>query len=166
MSRLIKKNKSPFDFPGLKMVQTTDESKALNHIKGTTMIIAGSGMCTGGRVKHHLVTNIMRPESTVLFVGYQAIGTLGRSILDGAEQVRILGQKYPVQARIAQIGGFSAHADKEELYRWISNLKKAPKHAFIVHGEAKAAESFRKFLAKKTGWNVSVPEFRTEAILD
>ncbi|MBI4187650.1 MAG: MBL fold metallo-hydrolase, partial [Chloroflexi bacterium] len=81
MFRLMHQNKSPFDFPGLKMVQTTDESKALNHISGTIMIIAGSGMCTGGRVKHHLVTNITRPESTILFLGYQAIGTLGRQIV-------------------------------------------------------------------------------------
>jgi len=166
MSRLMRQDRSPFDFSGLKMVQTVDESKALNHIRGTTMIIAGSGMCTGGRVKHHLVTNIIRPESTVLFVGYQAIGTLGRLITDGAKKVRILGQQYPVRARIARIGGFSAHADRNELLRWISNLDSAPRQVFIVHGEARAAKKFGQFLRKKTGWEVSVPEYRTEAILD
>jgi metallo-beta-lactamase family protein len=166
MARLLKQGKSPFDFPGFKVTETTDESKALNHIKGTAMIIAGSGMCNGGRIKHHLVSNISRPESTILFVGYQAIGTLGRTIVDGAKQVRILGQNYPVLARIAQIGGFSAHADRDELISWITSLKSAPRRVFIVHGESKAVESFGELLRKKTGWEVSTPEYRTEAILD
>jgi metallo-beta-lactamase family protein len=166
MSRLVGQGKSPFEFPGFKMVQTVDESKSLNYIKSTIMIIAGSGMCTGGRVKHHLVTNIHRPESTILFVGYQAIGTLGRIIVDGAKEVRILGQQYPVRARIAQIGGFSAHADRNELLKWITHLNNSPKQVFIVHGEAKAARKFGQFLHKKTGWEVSVPEYGTEAILN
>ena len=166
MSRLIHQDRSPFDFPGLKMVQSVDESKALNHIAGTIMIIAGSGMCTGGRVKHHLVTNISRPESTILFVGYQAIGTLGRSIVDGAKRVRILGQHYPVRARIARIGGFSAHADRDELLHWITNLKSAPRRVFVVHGESKAVKQFGQFLRKETGWKISTPEYRTEAVLD
>ncbi|MFC2070157.1 MBL fold metallo-hydrolase RNA specificity domain-containing protein [Chloroflexota bacterium] len=166
MSRLMHHDKSPFNFPGFKMVQTADESKALNHIKGTIMIIAGSGMCTGGRVKHHLVTNINRRESTILFIGYQAIGTLGKLITDGIKKVRILGQQYPVHARIAQIGGFSAHADRNELLKWISHLKSAPKQVFVVHGEAKSAKKFKQFLNKKTGWEVSVPEYGTEAILE
>src|SRR4030043_2467916 len=114
MKDLLRNNQSPFDFPGLKMVETADESKALNAIKGTVMIIAGSGMCNGGRIKHHLVNNISRPECTVMFVGYQAAGTLGRQILDGAKSVRIHGQQRPVNARIAQIQGFSAHADRDE----------------------------------------------------
>ncbi len=166
MSQLMHQHRSPFDFPGLTMVQSVDESKALNHIAGTIMIIAGSGMCTGGRVKHHLVTNISRPESTILFVGYQAIGTLGRSIVDGAKQVRILGQHYPVRARIARIGGFSAHADRDELLRWITNLKSAPRQVFVVHGESKAVKKFGQFLRKETGWKISMPEYRTEAVLE
>ena len=103
MTRLVSIDQSPFDLPGLKMVRSVEESKAINYIKGTAMIIAGSGMCTGGRIKHHLVTNISRPESTILFVGYQAVGTLGREIVNGANQVRILGQHYPVRAKIVQI---------------------------------------------------------------
>jgi metallo-beta-lactamase family protein len=166
MTRLVGQGKSPFDFPGFKMVQAVDESKSLNHIKSTIMIIAGSGMCAGGRVKHHLVTNIHRPESTILFIGYQAIGTLGRIIVDGAEEVRILGQKYPVRARIAQIGGFSAHADRDELLKWITYLNNPPRRVFVVHGEAKAARKFGQFLKRKTGWEVSVPEYGTEAILN
>ncbi len=166
MSRLILQHKSPFDFPGLKMVQTVDESKALNHISGTIMILAGAGMCTGGRVKHHLVTNITRQESTILFVGYQAIGTLGRQIVDGAKQVRILGQQYPVRARIAQIHGFSAHADRNELFRWISSLSSAPRRVFVTHGEPKVAKQFGQFLREKTGWEISVPEYRAETFLE
>ncbi len=166
MSKLVRNNKSPFDFSNLKMVQTVDESKAINHISGTVMVIAGSGMCTGGRVKHHLVTNISRRESTILFVGYQAIGTLGRQIIDGARKVRILGQHYPVRARIAQIHGFSSHADRNELFRWLSELKKTPRRVFIVHGELKAAQQFGIFLRGKTGWNISVPEYGAATLLE
>jgi len=166
MSWLMRHDKSPFDFTGLKMTHTVDESKAINHISGTIMVIAGSGMCTGGRIKHHLVTNITRPESTILFVGYQAMGTLGRHIVDGAEEVRILGQHYPVKARIAQINGFSSHADKNELLKLLSELKKAPRRLFVVHGEAEAASNFGEFLREKTGWVISVPEYKEEVLLD
>jgi metallo-beta-lactamase family protein len=166
MSHLMLEKRSPFDFPGLKMVQTVDESKAINHISGTVMIIAGSGMCTGGRIKYHLVTNISRRESTILFVGYQAIGTLGRQIVDGARKVRILGQHYPVRARIAQIQGFSAHADRDELLTWLSGLKSAPRRVFVVHGEPEAAQRFGEFVRERTGWQVSVPEYGAEALLE
>ena len=166
MSRLVSSNRSPFDFPGLKMVQTADESKSLNHILGTIMIIAGSGMCTGGRIKHHLVTNISRRQSTILFTGYQAVGTLGRHIVDGAKKVRILGKRYPVKAKIAQIHGFSSHADREELFQWLSELKKAPRRVFVVHGETKAARQFGQFLSNKTSWDISVPEYGEEVYLE
>ncbi|MDD4876056.1 MAG: MBL fold metallo-hydrolase [Dehalococcoidales bacterium] len=166
MSSLINQNKSPFTFPGLKMVQTSDESKALNEMLGTIMIIAGSGMCNGGRVKHHLVTNISREDSTILFVGYQAIGTLGRQIIDGAEKVRILGQTYPVRAKIAQINGFSSHADRDDLLKWFDGLTSAPKRVFVTHGESSSAQCFGKYLSDKMGWNVLVPEYRTEALLE
>jgi len=165
-AELLKNNKYPCEFPALKMVQTADESKSLNHITGTVMIIAGSGMCTGGRIKHHLVTNISRPESTILFTGYQAVGTLGRQIVDGASQVRILGQEYPVRARIAQILGLSAHADREDLLRWLSGLVVDPRHIFVTHGEVEAAEDFAETLRQNTGWQVSVPEYREEVILE
>jgi len=148
---------SPFRFPGLKLIRTVDESKAINHISGTVMVIAGSGMCTGGRIKHHLVRNLPRRESTVLFVGYQAGGTLGREILDGAKRVRILGDQVPVRARVARIGGFSAHADRDELLRWASVLKRPPKGAFVVHGEPEVAEGFSRTLAERMGWLTSVP---------
>lgn len=165
MSRLIRQNRSPFDFPGLKMVQTIDESKALNHITGTIMIIAGSGMCNGGRVKHHLVTNISRRESTILFTGYQAIGTLGRQIVDGAKKVRILGQHYPVRAKIVQIHGFSAHADRDELLQWLDGLGGTPRQVFVTHGESVAAQEFGQLLSTKKAWDILVPEYGTKAIL-
>jgi len=166
MTKLVNLNKSPFDLPGLKMVRTVEESKAINSIRGSAIIIAGSGMCTGGRIKHHLVTNISRPESTILFVGYQAIGTLGREIVDGAKTVRILGQHYPVRSRVTQIHGFSAHADRDELFRWLSALKRPPKHVFVTHGEPEVAKGFSAFLRGKTGWSISVPEYKAEVFLD
>ena len=166
MKDLLRQHQSPFDFPGLKMVETVEESKALNDIKGTVMIIAGSGMCTGGRIKHHLANNISRPECTVMFVGYQAEGTLGRLILDGAKSVRIHGQPHPVLARIVQIQGFSAHADRDELLRWLSNLSTNPRHIFITHGEKRAAEQFSNFLKEQTGYETSVPTYGLKVRLE
>ena len=166
MVELIRRRESPFDFPSLKMTRTVQESKAINNIRGTAIIIAGSGMCTGGRIKHHLAHNISRPECTILFVGYQAFGTLGRQILDGAPEVRILGQMYPVKARVVRISGFSAHADKGELFRWVSSLQKQPRHIFVTHGEPNAAQHFAHFLKEETGWKTSVPGYRDEVVLD
>ncbi len=165
MVELIQQGNSPFEFPGLTMVRTVDESRAIDNMAGTAMIIAGSGMCTGGRVKHHLVRNISRPESTILFVGYQAVGTLGRQIVDGAKQVRILGQQYPVFARVAQITGLSAHADRDELFRWLSALQRPPSHLFVVHGEPEIASQFVDFLRERTPWQISAPKYQEEVIL-
>jgi metallo-beta-lactamase family protein len=166
MVQLMRQKKSPFDFTGLQMTRTTDESKVINHISGTVVIIAGSGMCTGGRIKHHLVNNISKRESTILFPGYQATGTLGRQIVDGAKEVRILGQMYQVKARIAQINGFSAHADRDELFRWLSGLKRPPLHLFVTHGEPEVAQYFADFMKEKTGWEISVPKYQDEVILN
>ncbi len=166
MAERIKKHLSLFTLPGLKMTRSAGESKAINHIKGTVIIIAGSGMCTGGRIKHHLVNNITRPESTILFVGYQAVGTLGRRIAEGVKKVRIQGQEYPVKAKITSIDGFSAHADKNELFHWLSGLRRAPKKVFVVHGEADSANHFRDYVSEKTGWDVSVPEYGDEVVLE
>jgi len=166
MTRLIAHNKSPFDFPSLKMVNTVDDSKAINRIRGTAIIIAGSGMCTGGRIKHHLVANISRPGSTILFVGYQARGTLGRHIIDGAKEVRILGQSHRVRAKIVQLTGFSAHADRDELMKWLSALEEAPKRLLVTHGEPEIANSFSDYVRDKMRWKVSVPAYREQVLLD
>jgi metallo-beta-lactamase family protein len=166
MAKLMRRKKSPFDFRGLHLVRTAEESKAINRIKGTVIIIAGSGMCTGGRIKHHLVTNILRKESTILFVGYQAVGTLGREIVDGAKKVRILGQQYPVRARVVQIDGFSAHADRDGLFKWLSSLHKPPRRLFVTHGESDVSRHFAKLVKSKTGWKVTVPKYKEEFLLD
>ena len=166
MNEHVERHKSPFEFPGLKMTLATSESKAINRIRGTAIIIAGSGMCTGGRIKHHLANNIARQESTILFVGYQASGTLGRRIIEGAQEVRIFGRIWPVRATIERIHGFSAHADRDELIQWLSGLHKAPRRVFVVHGEANAARKFGDFVSDKTGWNVTVPKYKDEIVLD
>jgi len=166
LQKLMNAHHSPFDFPGLKMTQTTEESKELNFLKKPAVIIAGSGMCTGGRIKHHLANNISRPESTILFVGYQADNTLGRLVVNGVKNVRIHGISHPVKARIAQIGGFSAHADRDDLLRWLSTLKQPPKKVFITHGEEKAALNFADYLKEKTGYDAAVPHYQETAVLE
>jgi metallo-beta-lactamase family protein len=158
---LFKDKQSPFDYPGLKLVESVEGSKAINLIKGSSIIMAGSGMITGGRIKHHLTRNIARPESTLLIVGYQAAGTLGRQILDGASPVRILGQSYPVRMKIAQIEGFSAHAGMSDLQRWLNNFKSPPKHVFLTHGEDDSIQSLRKYISFKN-WEVSAPTYMEE----
>jgi metallo-beta-lactamase family protein len=159
---LFRNNQQPFRFPGLKLVNSTFESKAINSIKRSCIIMAGSGMCTGGRIKHHLVQNISRPESTILFVGYQAKGTLGRQILEGQPQVRIHGQSHPVRAKIAKINSFSAHADRNGLENWLKHFKTKPKRIFLTHGEKDVALNFANYLKNKKGLSVNVPEYLQE----
>jgi metallo-beta-lactamase family protein len=163
---VLKNGGYPLDFPSLVAVATADQSKALNYLGGSAMIIAGSGMVTGGRIKHHLVNNISRPECTVLFVGYQAMGTLGRVIVDGAQKVRIFNEKYPVRARIEQIHGFSSHADQNELVRWLSAIKNTPRRVFVVHGEKESSEAFAQLVNEKFGWKAQIPGYRDEVVLD
>lgn len=162
---LIKNGQSPFNFPMLKLTKSTHESKAINYIKGSSIIMAGSGMCTGGRIKHHLITNITRAESTILFVGYQAKGTLGREILEKKEKVRILGQFYPVKARIEKINGFSAHADRDELLKWISGIENAPEKIFLIHGEEETIEEFKEILKEKIKSEIFIPSYLEEYTL-
>lgn len=157
--------RSAFDFRGLSFVRSVEESKAINQIRGTSIIIAGSGMCTGGRIKHHLITNIGRPESTILFVGYQARGTLGRRILRGDAPVRILGQPREVSARIEVLNGLSAHGDREDMLEWLGALKQAPRRTFVVHGEEQSSESFARAINQRFGWPVSVPAFGDQVAL-
>jgi metallo-beta-lactamase family protein len=159
---LFKNGQSPFDFPGLKLVESVEASKAINLIKGSTIIMAGSGMITGGRIKHHLTMNITRPESTLLFVGYQAVGTLGRQILNGVSPVRILGQSYPVRMKIEKIDAFSAHAGMSDLHRWLNNFKSPPKHVFLIHGEEEPILALESYLQSKGGWEVSAPKYMEE----
>ena len=163
---LLREGRHPCDFPGLKMSRTVAESKAINNIKGTAIIIAGSGMCTGGRIKHHLVRDISDEENTVLFVGYQARGTLGRHILEGNDEVRILGVPRKVKARVEKINGFSGHGDRNELLRWLSSLTKQPRHVYLTHGEPRASESFAGLIRESINWDVSIPDYLDEVGLE
>ncbi|MFP4442596.1 MAG: MBL fold metallo-hydrolase [Spirochaetia bacterium] len=162
MRKLVEDRNSPFTLPSLKYTSSVSESKMINHIKGTAVIIAGSGMCTGGRIKHHLIHNIGRKDSTILFVGYQAKGTLGREIADRNEKVRILGTRFSVKARIAQIHGFSAHAGREELLDWYGRVtENGPvKKVFICHGEEDASLSFADALRNRGAGETVVPEYQ------
>lgn len=159
MRCLIQSGNLPFYFSTLRLTRSTAESKAVNRIKASSIIIAGSGMCTGGRIKYHLDNNISRSESTILFVGYQAMGTLGREIVEGADRIRIHGATHPVKANIKQINGFSAHADQGELLRWLSGFQSSPKQLFVVHGEPEVAALFAGIVRDKYGWSASVPEY-------
>jgi metallo-beta-lactamase family protein len=156
----------PFRFPGLQLIRTPEESKAINAIRGSCLIMAGSGMCNGGRIKHHLIQNISRPECSILFVGYQARGTLGREILEGKSPVRIHGDLYPVRAQVSQIEGFSAHADRKALLRWVDHFLKPPQHLFLVHGEPEISESLGSLIRDTRKWTVSVPEHLEKWNLD
>ncbi|MFC1893806.1 MBL fold metallo-hydrolase RNA specificity domain-containing protein [Chloroflexota bacterium] len=160
MMQRLRQGDSCFNFENLKMVQSTEESKAIIRERKSSIIIAGSGMVTGGRVKHHIANNITRPESTILFVGYQAIGTPGRILLDGANEIRLFGQTYSVKANIEKIDGFSAHADHDGLLAWLSDIHIPPHRVFVTHGEENAAASFAKILGEKTGWNTLAPQYR------
>lgn len=155
----LNRGKHPCDFPSLKMTKSTAQSKAINTIRGTIIVIAGSGMCTGGRIKHHLKTNLGRPESTILFVGYQAQGTLGRHILQGADEIRLHGTQHKVRARIAQIHGFSGHAGHSELVAWVSAIKEKPRRIFVTHGEENVAIKFAQELETTLGVPSVAPEF-------
>ncbi len=135
----------PFRLPGLRFTRETAESMAINRIYGGAVIMAGSGMCTGGRVRHHLKHNLWREDCSIVFVGYAAQGTLARRIIDGAERVRIFGEEIPVRAGIHTIGGFSAHADQAELLAWHQQTGN-PKTTFLVHGEEKSMQAFAKRL--------------------
>lgn len=151
---LFKNGQDPFDFPGLRFTSETAESIALNTIRSGAVIIAGSGMCTGGRVRHHLKHNLWRQDCSVVFVGFAARGTLARKIVDGAETVRIYGEEILVNAQIYTIGGFSAHADRDDLLAWRSQAGKLAR-TFLVHGEETAMEAFAEQL---DGLDVTMPE--------
>jgi metallo-beta-lactamase family protein len=145
VAKLFRDGGDPFGLPGLHFTRETGESIALNRITGGAVILAGSGMCTGGRVRHHLKQNLWRRDSSVVFVGFAAQGTLARQIIDGASHVKIFGDPVPVRASVHTINGFSAHADQAELLAWHRRLGN-PERTFLVHGEETAMERFAKLL--------------------
>lgn len=148
---------TPFTFARLTNLVTGRDSMRLNNYPNPCIIIAGSGMCTGGRIRHHLKHHLWEPENTLLFIGYQAEGTLGRRILDGAEYVHMMGVKVAVKAEVERIEGFSAHADSEELLRWADGFEAKPRKVFVVHGDMDASQALAKRLKSK-GYKTHIPK--------
>ncbi len=155
----IKRGDNPLEFRGLQFTQTAEESKALNEDMGPAIILSASGMCDVGRIKHHLKHNLWNPNSTILFVGYQAPGTLGRSIVDGAKKVKIFGEEIAVNARIEYIEGYSGHADQTWLLNFIYSFTNPPKHVFLVHGEPEGQKVLKQKIEETSECKVIIPEF-------
>jgi len=149
----ILRGDNPLDFKNLKFTRSSEESKALNFNTDPKIIISASGMCEAGRIKHHLKHNLWNPKSSVIFVGYQAEGTLGRSIVNGDKDVTVLGEKIHVSAEIFNLEGFSGHADRDDLLEWLKGFKKKPKSIFLVHGESGSKQGFADFVKEKLGYD-------------
>lgn len=158
----IESDQPPLQFPGLSMTRTTQESKAINHLNQPCIVMAPAGMCNAGRIKHHLRNNIRRAESTILFVGFQAEGTLGRHLISGAREVRIHGRQYHVNAKIEQIFGLSGHADRTGLLQWLECLEKPPRNVFLTHGEERSAIALKGTIESKLGMKVIIPDYESE----
>jgi metallo-beta-lactamase family protein len=158
--KMIEDQQAPFRYPNLKLVRTADDSKQINHVPPSAVIMASSGMCNAGRIKHHLKNNIEKSEATILFVGHQGEGTLGRQIVDGQKRVRIHGAEFQVRAKISQIYGFSGHADHDGLMRWISHFKRAPRRVFLTHGEEQVALKLAAEISQKLGYDAHVPHYQ------
>lgn len=140
---LVENGINPLSFKGLKLSITSDDSKEINFNPNPKVIISASGMCEAGRIRHHLKHNLWREDSTIVFVGYQAVGTLGRSLLEGATNVKLFGEPVEVRAEIVKISGISGHADKKGLIHWVTGFdEKQPKRVFVVHGEDQVCDSF------------------------
>ena len=154
---LVNRGINPIAFPGLRLSITSDESKAINFENTPKVIISASGMCEAGRIRHHLKHNLWRPESLVLFVGYQANGTMGRAILEGAKSVRLFGEEVEIRAEIRKMEGTSGHADKNGLLHWINEFEPKPKKVFVVHGEDSVCDEFVECLKKEYGYCAEAP---------
>jgi metallo-beta-lactamase family protein len=162
--KLFKARGKMIEFPQVRVCETAEESRALNSSEGSAIIISASGMADAGRILHHLKHNLWRPESTILFVGYQAEGSLGRRLVEGMKRVRVLGEEVAVKAQIQMLDGFSAHADANQLMDWISNFQDPkPAKVFVVHGEAQSQEALKARIQKECGEEVYVP-FRGDVV--
>jgi len=160
--KLLMEGDDPFNFPNLHYVRSQDESMRLNTVNFPKVIISASGMCNAGRIRHHLKHNIWKGENSIVFVGYQADGTLGRNIKDGKEIVNILGEDVVVNAKVYSIEGFSGHADKDGLLDWIGGFNKKPKKVFVVHGEDKSSTEFANIISEKYNLSTFVPDMNDE----
>lgn len=156
---MVSKGKDPFSFPYLTYTRSVEESKSINYFKGNSIIIAGSGMCNGGRILHHLKHNLWNPNNCIVFIGFQANGTLGRKIVDGEKFVYIYGEQIKVNARIFTINGFSSHADKLILKNWLSQVSSLS-NVFLIHGEKNIMEKFAEYLKESfVNINIRIPKF-------
>ena len=155
----LKRTPTPIQTHSMLACNTRDESKRINGMEGSRIIISASGMMNGGRVLHHALRLLPDENATVVFVGYQAGGTLGRRVADGEKQVKVLGQWIPVKCKIDKIGGFSAHADWKEVIRWLEGMPSAPKKVFVTHGEPDAAEAMASHIRERFGWQIEVPQY-------
>ena len=154
---------SLFDYEFFNYYQSVEASKSINDLKRNAIIISSSGMCTGGRILHHLVQRLPRQEDTVLFVGYQAKGTRGRDILEKRKTIRMFGKDIPLRCHVTQISGLSGHADRSELRDWVDTLNRPPQQTFVVHGELDSATAMQQMLEEDLGWdNVHVPDYLDE----
>ena len=163
--KLIKQGYNPLDFKNLHFSRTANESKQLNASPESKVIISASGMCTAGRIKHHLKHNLWRKESSIVFVGYQAEGTLGRRIKDGAKKVKIFGEDIKIKAQIHVLEGFSGHADQDELIQWIKNFKKKPQKIFLVHGEDEALDTLYDLIQNNLGLKAIIPQLGEKFVI-
>lgn len=155
--RLVRQGLKPLSPKKLQLVRDPEQSRALNEIKGPGIILSASGMCTGGRIKHHLRERLPHAVNTVCFVGFQAAGTKGRIILDGAREVKLYGQMIPIHATIARIDGFSAHADQRHLLSWMKHFETPPRRTFVVHGEPESSRTLAEQIEAHLGWKITVP---------
>jgi metallo-beta-lactamase family protein len=158
--QMVRDQQTPFQYSSLTFARSAEQSKQINFVKPPCVIMASSGMCNAGRIKHHLRHNIEKPEATILFVGHQGEGTLGRQIVDGAKRVRIFGQDFNVRAKVSQIYGFSGHADHDGLMTWISHFQRPPGRVFLTHGEDAVARKLASEIAEKLKFNTYVPQYR------
>ncbi len=156
---ILNSGDSPLDFPGLHFVRSAEESKKLNDTAKGSIIISASGMCTAGRIKYHLMNNLYKPSSSIVFVGYQAEGTLGRRLVDGAKQVRVYGQDVHVNATVHTLGGFSAHADRTGILKWMETINNPRLKVFVVHGEEDSATALSDSIQKEFGYAAYVPRW-------
>ncbi len=154
---LVREGINPLAFEGLCLAETAEASKAINFDTRPKVIISASGMCDAGRIKHHLKHNLWRPESTILFVGYQSEGTLGRRIVDGVKEVKLFNEEIAVNAEVTVLPGISGHADREGLVAWAGGFKEKPKKCFVVHGEDTVTDIFAEELHEKLGWDAAAP---------
>jgi len=156
---VVKKQQHPLRTKSMMTCSSREESKRLNKVLGARIVISASGMMTGGRVLHHALRMVSDPDATIVFVGFQGAGTLGRRIADGEPEVKILGQWVKVACNVERIGSFSAHADWQEIIRWLEGMPTAPRHTFVTHGEPGAANSMMGHIQERFGWSVSVPQY-------